>query len=108
MVTYYVDSKCTVLEHTNSVILDTCFSFKELTGVVRSYKWVYYYNFGSYVEVRRNEYVGNTICEGATASTTTGYNSYSVCSPVVGAKNTWYIASFTSDPYPAAAGSAIL
>ena len=108
MITYFVDANCASLEHTNSIILDTCFSYKELTGVVGSYMWVYYHNFGNYVEVRRNEYTGNTICEGPTAPTTTGYDSYSVCTPVAGSTNKWYIATFPSDPVPLLSGSAIL
>ena len=109
MISYYVDSGCTVLEHTNSFVLDTCMSYHGLaTGIKRSYKWSYYHNFGDYVEVRRNEYEGNIICEGPTTSTTTGYTSYTVCSQVVGTTNTWYIATFTDNPVLSQSGAAIL
>lgn len=109
MIAYYTDPSCTVLEHTNAFVLDTCLSYQGLqTGIKRSYMWTFYHNFGDNVEIRRNEYEGNTICQGTTASTTTGYTSYTVCSQVVGTTNAWYITTFTSDPVLSQSGSAIL
>lgn len=109
MISYYTDPGCNVLEFTNSFVLGICLSYHGLpTGVKRSYMWVMYHDFGDYVEVRRNEYEGNIICNGPTASTTTGYTSYTVCSQVVGTTNSWYITRFIDDPVPLQAGSAIL